>query len=69
MGEHMAMQGPKNSIAMRGGEGPFGPIEMGGMFTMLKIRERLTGSVAPGWYDYPSGTRALPVAGPERSRG
>ena|SRR5579862_1343111 len=61
MGQRMDMGGPKNSIAMRGGDGPFGPIEMGGMFTMLKIRERIAGSEVPGWYDYPKGTVASAV--------
>ena len=40
------------------GEGQFGPIEMGGMFTVLKIREDLVAGdwTDPGWYDYPDGT-------------
>jgi hypothetical protein len=31
---------------------------MGGMFTVLKIREKLTSYEDPGWYDYPKGTVA-----------
>jgi FtsP/CotA-like multicopper oxidase with cupredoxin domain len=52
MGEmsHMKMDQPRNSIAMLGGDGPYGTIDMGGMFTLLKIRDRLTGDGDPGWY-------------------
>jgi hypothetical protein len=35
---------------MLGGDGPYGTIDMGGMFTLLKIRDRLTGDGDPGWY-------------------
>src|SRR5712691_632018 len=66
MGEMAEMQGmmvaPRNSIPMRGGEGPFGPIDMGGMFTILKIRETLPANGSdPGWYEYPHGTAAHKV--------
>jgi FtsP/CotA-like multicopper oxidase with cupredoxin domain len=47
---HMRMDQPRNSISMLGGDGPFGPIDMGGMFTLLKIRDRLPGDGDPGWY-------------------
>jgi manganese oxidase len=57
MGE-MQMPVPQNSIVMRGGEGPFGHIEMGGMFTILKVRESMTTYEDPGWYDHPPGTVA-----------
>ena len=52
MGEmsHMAMARPRNSISMVGGDGPYGTIDMGGMFTLIKIRDRLTGDGDPGWY-------------------
>ncbi len=36
----MSMPVPDNSLPMRGTPGPFGNIDMGGMFTMLKVRER-----------------------------
>ncbi len=49
---------PKNSIPMAGGAGPFDPITMGGMFTILKVREELEGEGDPGWYDNPPGTVA-----------
>jgi hypothetical protein len=53
MGEmsRMAMDRPIPSIAMLGGKGPHGAIDMGGMFTLLKIRDRLTGDGDPGWYE------------------
>jgi hypothetical protein len=47
---------------MGDGEGPFGEIFMGGMFTILKIREGLRSyNEDPGWYEYPAGTLAMPV--------
>ena len=49
---------PKNSIPMIGAPGPFDYIDMGGMFTMLKVREHLTSYDDPGWYDNPPGTVA-----------
>ena len=65
MGEMFEMQpmmaGPRNSIAMRGGEGPYGTIDMGGMFTVLKIRESPDYSRDPGWYEQPRGTSAYRV--------
>jgi FtsP/CotA-like multicopper oxidase with cupredoxin domain len=58
MAEMGGMPLPVNSASMLGGEGPFGEIDMGGMFTLLKIRERLEGTSDPGWYDHPKGTVA-----------
>jgi hypothetical protein len=57
MGE-MAMAVPKNSIPMVGGTGPYGYITMGGMFTVLKVREHLDGYDDPGPYRAPPGTVA-----------
>ena len=37
----MEMPLPDNTLPMMTGTGPFGPIEMGGMFTTVKIREGL----------------------------
>ena len=37
MGE-MEMPMPDNTLSMMTGSGQFGPIEMGGMFTVMKIR-------------------------------
>ena len=56
MGGMMAMGGPKNTLPMMSGNGPFGDIEMGGMFTVLKVREGLTSYADPGWYKQPAGT-------------
>ena len=55
MGEMSTMQmpQPKNSISMVGGKGPYGVIDMGGMFTIVKVRDKLTGD--PGWYAAPEG--------------
>ncbi len=56
----MGMPVPKNSIPMVGGDGPFGAIDMGGMFTILKVRQDVKNHDDPGWYQHPEGT----VAGP-----
>ncbi len=56
--EEMHMEGPKNTVPMMGGDGPFGSVGMGGMFTVVKIREGLTSYVDPGWYRQPAGTGA-----------
>ena len=55
----MGMAMPPNSIPMMGGPGPHDYITMGGMFTMLKVRENLKNyDQDPGWYDNPPGTLA-----------
>jgi FtsP/CotA-like multicopper oxidase with cupredoxin domain len=54
----MNMGSPKNSIPMLGGEGQFGVITMGGMFTILKVRNDLKNYDDPGWYAHPAGTLA-----------
>ncbi len=63
MGAMAEMQGmmavPRNSIPMQGGQGPFGLIDVGGMFTIIKIREELPANGAdPGWYKHPRGSVA-----------
>jgi hypothetical protein len=56
----MGMRVPLNSIPMVGGVGPYDEITMGGMFTILKVREELASyDVDPGWYENPPGTQAL----------
>ena len=58
----MDMGRPKNTLPMMGGEGPYGPVGMGGMFTVLKVREKLRDlSRDPGWYNPPKGTLARKV--------
>lgn len=53
----MGMPNPPNSIPMVGGDGQFGYITMGGMFTILKVRPEVSPDNAdPGWYQNPSGT-------------
>lgn len=64
MGE-MNMPVPRNSLPMRGGDGPFGYIDMGGMFTILKVRDGLTTYDDPGWYAHPAGTVAGPATAEE----
>jgi manganese oxidase len=54
----MGMAVPKNSIPMVGGRGKYDVITMGGMFTILKVRDELTSYADPGWYDAPVGTLA-----------
>lgn len=57
------MEGPKNTLPMMMGKGPFGNIEMGGMFTVVKVRDHLTSyDKDPGWYKHPRGTVAYRVA-------
>jgi FtsP/CotA-like multicopper oxidase with cupredoxin domain len=60
----MGMQGPANTLPMMGGSGPFGRLDMGGMFTVVKVREGLAAGDYrdPGWYRYPPGTIARRVA-------
>ncbi len=49
--------GPVNTAPMMAGRGPYGPVGMGGMFTLLKVRDGLTDfSRDPGWYAPPPGT-------------
>ena len=54
--EHM--DGPVNTLPMMGGDGPFGTVAMGGMFTILKVRDHITTYNDPPWYENPKGTVA-----------
>jgi FtsP/CotA-like multicopper oxidase with cupredoxin domain len=56
----MEMPLPENTLPMMTGDGPFGGIEMGGMFTVLKVREGQARNdyKDPGWYKHPPGTVA-----------
>jgi hypothetical protein len=55
----MGMKVPPNSIPMVGGVGPHDEITMGGMFTILKVRETISNyDEDPGWYENPPGTQA-----------
>jgi len=64
MGE-MEMPLPDNTLPMMTGAGPFGPLEMGGMFTVVKVREGLARNdyKDPGWYKHPAGTVAYAWTG------
>jgi hypothetical protein len=64
MGE-MEVESPPNSAPMRGGKGPFSYVDMAGMFTVLKIRDRPSPQDDNSWYRHPKGTVAGP-ANPER---
>lgn len=67
MGEmaDMGMAVPKNSIPMVGGKGAYDTITMGGMFTIVKVRDDLESYEGdPGWYRMPPGTQAT-LAKPE----
>jgi FtsP/CotA-like multicopper oxidase with cupredoxin domain len=68
----MEMPLPDNTLPMMMGEGPFGGVEMGGMFTVMKVRkEQKRGDYSdPGWYKHPAGTLAYEWTGalPEPAR-
>jgi len=70
--EGMEMPLPDNTLPMMTGEGPFGGVEMGGMFTVLKVRkEQKRGDYTdPGWFKHPAGTVAYEWTGalPEPTR-
>lgn len=57
-GMSMNMPVPENTISMSGGPGPFGPISLGGMAAVLKVRDNLASYDDPGWYGHPEGTVA-----------
>jgi len=52
----MEMPLPDNTLPMMSGTGPFGPLEMGGMFSVVKVRD----DVAPGDYRDPGPYRHPP---------
>jgi FtsP/CotA-like multicopper oxidase with cupredoxin domain len=54
----MAMPVPDNSIPMKGAPGKHDHIDMGGMFTVLKVRDGISTYDDPGWYENPPGTLA-----------
>ena len=59
MGHHEA---PPNTLPMMQGKGLFGNLEMGGMFTLVKVRDLLTGFADPGWYEPTAATIARKVS-------
>jgi manganese oxidase len=61
----MEMPLPDNTAPMMTGEGPFGSVEMGGMFTVLKVRrDQKPGDYGnPGWFKHSQGTVAYEFQG------
>jgi hypothetical protein len=61
----MEMPLPENTLPMMSGTGPFGAMEMGGMFTTVKVRDGLARNdyKDPGWYRHPAGTVAYEWSG------
>ncbi|CAB3698677.1 Cell division protein FtsP [Paraburkholderia rhynchosiae] len=56
---------PDNTLPMMTGTGPFGALEMGGMFSVVKVREGLGRNDYrdPGWFRHPKGTVAFEYTG------
>jgi FtsP/CotA-like multicopper oxidase with cupredoxin domain len=72
MGQHgmadmaeMEMPMPDNTLPMMTGQGPFGGVGMGGMFSVVKVRrDQAPGDNSdPGWYKHPPGTVATEYTG------
>ena len=61
----MEMPLPENTLPMMTGQGPFGPLEMGGMFTVVKVRPDVAAGDYrdPGWYAHPKGSAAYEWTG------
>ncbi|OGB47270.1 MAG: hypothetical protein A3F76_14945 [Burkholderiales bacterium RIFCSPLOWO2_12_FULL_65_40] len=57
---------PENTEPMMTGKGSFGSVEMGGMFSMLKVRrEQRPGKCKdPAWFEHPEGKVAHEYQGP-----
>ena len=57
MGE-MEMMIPDNTLPMMTGWAQFGAVEMGGMFSVVKVRDGLATHdySDPGWFEHPAGT-------------
>jgi FtsP/CotA-like multicopper oxidase with cupredoxin domain len=71
----MEMPLPDNTAPMMTGQGPYGSVEMGGMFSMLKVRrnQKPRDHANPGWFTQPKGTQAYEWTGaalpmPKRSQ-
>ncbi|PIT81084.1 multicopper oxidase family protein [Limnohabitans sp. 15K] len=70
----MEMPIPDNTSPMMTGQGPFGSVEMGGMFSVIKVRkDQKPGDYKdPGWFKHPAGTVAYEwkgaLAEPARSQ-
>jgi manganese oxidase len=66
----MEMPLPDNTLPMMTGYGQFGPLEMGGMFTVVKVRPGLAANdyTDPGRYQHPEGTVAYEWTGPQLAK-
>jgi len=68
----MDMPLPDNTAPMMAGQGPFGALGMGGMFSVLKVRkdQKRGDYTDPGWYVHPPGSQAYEFTGqlPDPSR-
>ena len=71
----MCIRDSDNTARMMSGDGPFGSVEMGGMFSVVKVRKgQKPGDYSnPGWFRHPPGTLAYelngPLPEPPRARG
>lgn len=65
MAEMMPMPLPENTLPMMTGKGQFGALDMGGMFTTLKVRKELAKNdyTDPGDYQFPKETLAYEWTG------
>jgi len=63
----MEMPLPENTAPMMTGDGPFGSVEMGGMFSVVKVRrDQAPGDYSnPEWFNHPDGSVAREVEAPE----
>nr|WP_145547871.1 copper oxidase [Variovorax boronicumulans] len=61
----MEMPLPDNTLPMMTGTGPFGPLEMGGMFSVVKVRDAVRPGdyKEPAPYQHPPGTVAYEFTG------
>ncbi len=64
----MNMAVPDNSIPMQKGMGKYGPIFLGGMATLVKVRDELGSYADPGWYEQPAGTSVRKATSTELRR-
>jgi manganese oxidase len=70
MAEHQShvdmghMPGPENTLPMMTGRGPHGNLEMGGMFTLVKVRDNIAADdfSDPGWFESSSNRIAKKVS-------
>jgi len=53
----MEMPLPDNTLPMMTGQGPYGPVEMGGMFTLMKVRASRSAAIIPT----PAGSDSRPA--------